>query len=73
MVVLTKEAYAIGCKLIDLQLAKHGVVVTRLRRGEKQIKEPSNQLILREGDVLVLYGHSANIELAERLLLEGNY
>lgn len=70
-VTLTHAAYAIGHTLRDIDLKGSGVVVTAVRRSGILGHHPEPDIVLREGDTLVLYGYPEDLEHAEELLLKG--
>jgi CPA2 family monovalent cation:H+ antiporter-2 len=62
-------AAAIGLKLGDLKLDEMGAEVTAIRRRGIRGEDPSADMVLRDGDVLVLRGVPEALELAEERLL----
>ncbi len=70
-VTLTGQARAIGKPLADIDLEKSGVQVTAVRRGGIRGPQPDPGTVLRDGDVLVLYGTPEALEHAEHQLLGG--
>jgi CPA2 family monovalent cation:H+ antiporter-2 len=68
-VALDRDASAVGHTLQELDLAGTGVEVTAVRRHGIVGDDPSVDLRLREGDVVVLRGTLATIESAEQRLL----
>lgn len=64
------DAAAVGRKIGDLQLATLGAEVTAVRRRGIRGADPSADLVLEEGDVVVLRGTPDALELAEARLLE---
>ena len=63
-------AAAVGQRLGDLALAAIGAEVTAIRRRGIRGDDPSDDLVLLAGDVVVLRGAPAVLELAEARLLE---
>ncbi|MDR9413210.1 MAG: cation:proton antiporter [Spiribacter sp.] len=70
-VTLSGSARAIGERIAELDLEKRGVRVTAVRRGGIRGPQPDPDTVLREGDVLVLYGTPEALEHAEHTLLGG--
>ena len=70
-VTLTDNARGINQRIADLNLNDSGVVVTAVRRGGIRGPQPEPNTLLRDGDVLVLYGSPEALEHAEHLLLGG--
>jgi CPA2 family monovalent cation:H+ antiporter-2 len=70
-VVLSPQAHGVGRRLGELQLARCGVRVLSLRRGEIRGEMPGEATVLREGDALVLEGVSRALVRAEARLLRG--
>jgi len=70
-VVLGDEAYAVGKRIIDLELRDRGVSVNALKRGAIRGDSPDVNLQLSKGDTLVLEGPKDQLEWAESYLLEG--
>jgi CPA2 family monovalent cation:H+ antiporter-2 len=70
-VVLPPGAWAVGRSLADVRARGAEVAFTALRRQGIVGREPSEQLQLREGDVLVIYGVPEALEHAETVLLAG--
>jgi CPA2 family monovalent cation:H+ antiporter-2 len=60
---------AIGRRLAELQLAAYGVRLVSLRRKSGQVLSPSDDLVLHEGDSMVLSGKADAIAQAEEQLL----
>jgi CPA2 family monovalent cation:H+ antiporter-2 len=63
-------AAAVGRRLGDLALAQIGAEVTAVRRRGIRGADPSDDLVLQAGDVLVLRGAPEALELAEERLLK---
>jgi CPA2 family monovalent cation:H+ antiporter-2 len=70
-VALNEGAYAIGKTLHELDLDSMLVDVTAVRRRNIRGLEPSPDMRLQEGDVLVLLGTPENLGAAEIRLLQG--
>lgn len=70
-VILTAGAYAINRKINELPLDQEKVKITAVRRGHRRLVDPEPALRLQVGDVVVLYGESAQLEHAENILLLG--
>ncbi len=69
--VLPVGAYAVAKRLADLGLGNYGVVVTAVRRSGISGSQPSADIRLAAGDVLVLYGTPEALNQAEKVLLQG--
>lgn len=69
--ILPTKAYAVGKKIGDLALTEFEVKITRLRRNNHHIKNPSEDYVLLAGDVIVLFGKIEHIELAETRIIKG--
>lgn len=67
-VTLPAEAAAVGRSLAELELERHGVVVTAIRRDGIVGRNPLPDTLLREQDVLVLFGRPEDLEHALGLL-----
>ncbi len=70
-VPLASGAYAVGKTIEDMKLDTMRVVVSGLRRHNKEISAPQPDTRLQENDVLVISGKPRRVERAERKLLEG--
>ncbi|AGY91275.1 hypothetical protein SPICUR_01275 [Spiribacter curvatus] len=70
-ITLSGNASAVGRQLSDLHPESIGVTVNAVRRGGIRGPQPSPNTILREGDVLVVYGTPEALEHAEHILLGG--
>ena len=70
-VTLTPGAKAIGWQVGSLNLAKVGAGVTAIRRRSQRGLKLAPDLILLEGDVVVLIGTAAAVTAGESLLLQG--
>ena len=68
-ITLSGKARAIGARLADLDLERHGVTVTAVRRGGIRGPQPEPETLLHDGDVLVCYGTPEALEHAEHILL----
>ena len=69
-VSIDPDAAAVGQRLGDLALKDLGAEVTALRRRGIRGEEPGEDLMLQAGDVIVLRGAPAALELAEERLLQ---
>ncbi len=67
-VAIQEGAAAVGRTLGELELSKLGAEVTAVRRRGIRGADPSDDLVLRPGDVLVLRGPQEALELAEMRL-----
>ncbi|MBK9251962.1 MAG: cation:proton antiporter [Proteobacteria bacterium] len=70
-VVIPPQAWSVGRTLEEIRARGAEVAFTALRRQGITGREPAGDLVLREGDVLVVYGTPAAIEHAEAILLAG--
>ena len=70
-VVLPRNAYAIGRSIGQLKLTEAGVSVNAIRREGIVGRQPSNDTLLKEGDVVVLYGTPEALEHGESMLMIG--
>ena len=70
-VTLTGGARGVNRSLAELDLRSLGVVVTALRREGVVGRQPPGVTVLKEGDVVVLWGTPEKLEDAEEILLRG--
>ena len=70
-VVLPPRAWAVGRPLTEVRARGCEVAFTAVRRNGVTGREPEKTMLLREGDVLVLFGLPAALEHAESVLLAG--
>jgi CPA2 family monovalent cation:H+ antiporter-2 len=70
-VELSADAAAVGQRLGELGLEAAGVAVTALRRDGIVGRNPSPELALKVGDVVVMFGKPEDLERAEEMLLGG--
>jgi CPA2 family monovalent cation:H+ antiporter-2 len=70
-VTLDPGAWSINRSLAELDLRAKGVVVTALRREGVVGRQPPAVTVLKEGDVIVLWGTPEHLEDAEEILLKG--
>lgn len=70
-VVLPPGAWSVGRTLEDVRTRGAEVVFTAVRRAGILGREPSADLQLREGDIVVIYGQPEALEHAEAVLLAG--
>lgn len=70
-VTLTGGARGVNRSLAELDLKSLGVVVTALRREGVVGRQPPGVTVLKEGDVVVLWGTPEKLEDAEEILLRG--
>ena len=71
-VTLNPGAAAVRRSLAEVDLKSLGVVVTALRREGVVGRQPPGVTILKEGDVVVLWGTPEKLEDAEERLLRGH-
>jgi CPA2 family monovalent cation:H+ antiporter-2 len=70
-IVIPPQAWAVGRTLEEIRTRGVEVAFTALRRQGITGREPQGSVVMREGDVLVVYGAPADIEHAEAILLAG--
>ena len=70
-VVVPPGAWAVGRTLRDVRNRGVGVTFTGIRRQGILGREPAGDAVLRDGDVVVLYGQPEELERAESVLLAG--
>jgi monovalent cation:H+ antiporter-2, CPA2 family len=70
-VVVPPGAWAVGRSLADVRGRGVEVTFTGVRRQGILGREPAADTILRDGDIVVLYGQPAELEHAESVLLAG--
>lgn len=68
---LPEGAAAVGRSLAELRLPDAGILVTAIRRQGIVGRQPNANTVLKQDDVLVLYGTPESLERAETLLLSG--
>jgi len=68
---LSNGAFAINRSLAEINLKSLGVVVTALRREGVVGRQPPAVTVLKEGDVMVLWGTPEKLQDAEERLLRG--
>lgn len=68
---LPEQAWAVGKSVDQLQWEDYQVKLKALRRDDVEVEDPSSQIELRAGDVVLLSGKPRHVESAERWLLEG--
>jgi CPA2 family monovalent cation:H+ antiporter-2 len=70
-VVVPPGAWAVGRTLGDVRSRGVEVVFTGIRRLGILGREPSGETVLRDGDIVVIYGQPEELERAESVLLAG--
>lgn len=71
-VFLTENAWALGKPLNDLNLKELNVKAVSLKRQDKEeILSPTGDIILSEGDLIIISGDSTQVDEAEHRLLVG--
>ena len=68
---LPPAAYGVGRTLKDLGFDSGNVAVNAVRRDGIVGRDPDPTTLLREGDVVVLFGTAEDLERAESRLLMG--
>lgn len=69
---LGMTAHAVGKELGDLALDDVGVTITSIRRRNIRVPDPTSDVKLLGGDILVAYGAPEELEKAEALILSGS-
>jgi CPA2 family monovalent cation:H+ antiporter-2 len=69
--VLSPGAWSVGRTIAEVKERGAEVSVSAIRRDEIVGREPGPETVLREGDVLVIYGTPEALEHAETVLLMG--
>ena len=69
---ITKEAYAMGMRLNNINFAGFNVELQHIRRPN-MLEDilPRPDIVIGEGDILVLLGSPADLGSAEKFLLTG--
>jgi CPA2 family monovalent cation:H+ antiporter-2 len=70
-VLLNEGDAAIGRRLDEMKLDELNVEVNAVRRHNVEGSQPSGDMVLRAGDVLMLLGQPVTLEAAEKRLHEG--
>ncbi|HEX9139374.1 MAG TPA: cation:proton antiporter, partial [Steroidobacteraceae bacterium] len=70
-IVLPPEAWGIGRTLAEIHARGADVTFSTLRRQGISGRQPAHSTVLREGDILVIYGKPEALEHAEAVLLAG--
>jgi len=70
-IVIPPGAWAVGRSLQEIRDRGAEVTFTALRRQGITGRDPQGSVVMREGDVVVVYGMPAAIEHAEAILLAG--
>lgn len=70
-VIISPGTYAIGRRLIEMQLENFGVEVKSIRRPNSNGTDPTEESFLAEGDVIVLLGQPTGLTNAQNALLIG--
>ncbi len=70
-VLLNEQDAAVGKRLKEMRLEELGVEVNAVRRHNVEGSQPSGDMVLRAGDVLVLLGQMVTLEAAEQRLRKG--
>jgi CPA2 family monovalent cation:H+ antiporter-2 len=71
VVKIPGNAYAVGRQLKHLQLNKHQVTVTAVRRHGIRGIDPDPEMQLEAGDALILHGKPESLQRMERYLISG--
>ena len=70
-VVVPPGAWAVGRSLDDVRSRGAVVTFTGVRRQGIMGREPAGDTILRDGDIVVIYGQPEDLAHAESVLLAG--
>ena len=70
-VIISPGSFAIGRRLVDMQLENFNVEVKSIRRPNSNGMVPTNESPLAEGDVVVLLGQPTGLTNAQNALLIG--
>jgi CPA2 family monovalent cation:H+ antiporter-2 len=70
-VMLNAGDAAVGKHLREIKLADLNIEVNAVRRHNVEGSQPSGDMVLRAGDVLVLLGQAVTLEAAEKRLRKG--
>jgi CPA2 family monovalent cation:H+ antiporter-2 len=70
-VMLNAGDAAVGKRLEEIKLAELNIEVNAVRRHNVEGSEPSGDMVLRAGDVLVMLGQAVTLEAAEKRLRKG--
>ena len=70
-VLLKDDSVAVGSKLGEVSLEELGVEVNAVRRRNVYGAQPSEEMLLQAGDILVLLGLPEALQAAEKRLREG--
>jgi len=70
-VVIPPGAWSVGRSLAEVRSHGVEVVFTGVRRHGILGREPSGDTVLRDGDIIVIYGQPEELERAEAVLLAG--
>ena len=70
-VIISPGSFAIGRRLVDMQLESFNVEVKSIRRPNSNGMVPTNESRLAEGDVVVLLGQPTGLTNAQNALLIG--
>lgn len=69
--VLSPGAWAVGRSLVEIRERTPDINISAIRRDGITGREPDPETVLREGDVLILYGKPDALEHSEAVLLMG--
>jgi monovalent cation:H+ antiporter-2, CPA2 family len=70
-IVLPPQAWGVGRRLEEIRERGAEVAFTAVRRHDITGREPAADMVLREGDIVVIYGTPEALEHAEAVLLAG--
>ncbi len=72
-IVLNNNDAAVGKTLNEINLAELNIEVNSVRRHNVEGSQPSGDMILRAGDVLMLLGEPLSLSVAEKRLRSGDF
>ena len=71
-IIIPPNAYAINHTLSDLKLNQFNTEVVAIRRDNSKQLQPHGNTKILANDIIIVYGANANLELAEKKLLNGS-
>ncbi|GAA0856077.1 cation:proton antiporter [Aliiglaciecola litoralis] len=71
-IILTRNAYAVGKTINELDLLRRRITLQGLRRNNVEIADPDLHEPLQANDVIIISGKPRRVERAELYLLEGH-
>jgi CPA2 family monovalent cation:H+ antiporter-2 len=71
-ILVPTGAYAVDRSMDSINLTEMNIELIGIRRGHDKYVKPSKQFKLQPNDIIIVYGKSADLEKAERRILDGN-